>query len=240
MNVKTPGPPVGERKPQSNEDRLDGSLAERVHEAEETERRRIGSELHDGVAQHISVLGWGVKSALQKLDADDITGAQTLLRSVAEQTDQVADELRRVISGLLPAGVQEEVLFSIQKLCEEMNAVRPETQVRWSCSLGDADIPATIRGSLYRIIQEAAHNALRHANATRIDVRVQRNGDGIRLMIRDNGDGGEAGPHKEGNGLKAIRRRTEATGGSFTLKSKPKHGTCVEVCWPPLYGTSPF
>ena len=88
-----------------------------------------------------------------------------------------------------------------------------------------------VETALYRVVQEAMTNVVRHARATRVDVLVERRGDRIRVMVEDDGVGFEPDQVQDGDhiGLLGLRERAEALGGTLTIESAPGAGTTVVV-----------
>jgi signal transduction histidine kinase len=96
------------------------------------------------------------------------------------------------------------------------------------------DLPATIEEILYRIAQEALNNALKHAEATTVTVRIRPEGDQVVLEVTDDGQGfdPEAPQHRGGMGLDSMRERTRQMGGVLEIVSAPGEGTTVRVAVP--------
>jgi branched-chain amino acid transport system permease protein len=210
---------------------------EKVILAHEEERRRITYDLHDGIAQL-------VVGAKQRLDtcqdfwhSDPRRAEQELTRGV-EHLSRAIVEMRRVLRALRPTPLDSIGLVgAIRQSLSEATREAGWT-VGFSENLGDVRFPATVETAVFRIVQEALANALRHAKASRLDVELHQDGHTLRLDVRDNGLGfgaiGEPG-HSRGLGLLSMRERATLLGGSCTIVSEPGQGTriCVEV---PLQG----
>jgi signal transduction histidine kinase len=92
-------------------------------------------------------------------------------------------------------------------------------------------LPTVVETALYRVIQEAMTNVVRHARATRVDVLAERHGDRVKVMVEDDGVGFEPDKVQRGDhfGLLGLRERAEALGGTLTVESAPGAGTTVVV-----------
>ena len=134
----------------------------------------------------------------------------------------------------MPAGSEGGVLQqALEHFAQDLSAI---AGVRCSVAQrGDfGDVPAQVGGHLYRIVQEATHNALRHGQATRIRITLARAGPACRLTVRDNGRGadfGIAARTSPGLGLRSMQARAAAIGGQLALTSAPGGGGRVQVCW---------
>lgn len=208
-------------------------LTARAVSLQEAERRAIGRELHDGVGQMLTA----VRLQVQVLPAPEEASARTLAL-----LDRALEEVRGAVELLGPSVVHEVgVVESLRRLSEELEphvAVdfhAPETAE--AEQLFDALSPA-LETTLYRIAQEATHNALRHAQASRVDVTLELE-DAMedataRVMVLSVGDDGVGfeRPRREGHGLRTMQERAELLGGEVTITSAPGHGTTVRATLP--------
>jgi signal transduction histidine kinase len=104
-------------------------------------------------------------------------------------------------------------------------------------SLGEiGDVPLETEEALYRIAQEAMHNTVKHARATRVDLMLSRDGERVLLWIADNGKGFDTSGTFPGHlGLHTMRERAERLGGTFTLTSAPGQGSRIDVSVPVIH-----
>jgi signal transduction histidine kinase len=194
------------------------------------ERARIAHELHDAVSQKLFSLRLTAQAAAALVDRDPAR-AKDELRQVATLAAEAADELRAVVVEMRPAALDEDGL---------MAALRSEVQVLdrahsarvefTSCQM--RALPAAQEEAVLRVAQEALHNALRHASATAVTVRLEGRGRGAVLKVTDDGCGFDpsvvrsAGRHL---GLVSMRDRASGAGGSLTVQSEPGKGTVIEM-----------
>ena len=203
-------------------------LEQAVATAAEHERSRIGRELHDGLGQQLGGLLFlmkGLQSDLQsgKAREADVTASQLCdeLTIAMTQARNLAHELYAVRAG--PDGLVQ----ALENLAERAaSAQRGIT----SAFPGDRSVlvhsPA-VASHLYRIAQEAVHNALKHSRATRIDIELARQPVAVALSVRDNGVGLPAQSGTRGLGLRTMEQRARLIGGELAVQVRPEGG--VEV-----------
>ena len=196
------------------------------------ERNRLARELHDAVTQKLFGVVLAAESAAALLERDaDEAGVQLAL--VRELAREARDELRSVIVHLRPAALESQGLA--EALAKHVEVLRRVHRREIALTLeGAAPVAAAIEGDVFRIAQEALHNALRHAEASRIDVTLRCEPDRVELSVRDNGRGFDpaaAGMRSRSLGLTTMAERARAAGGSLTIDSAPGAGTtvCLEV-----------
>ncbi len=205
------------------------TLSRRLVEVQENERRTVARELHDEAGQALVSLRYG----LQLLERE--TGGEGVASRVAElkqTTDAVIDSLHRLAAALRPASLDlvglEAALRQYLRSVGEKGGLTVRFKAR---GLGGARLPAAVETALYRVVQEAVTNVVRHAAATRVDVLVERRDGRVVAMVEDDGKGFVAGaaPGAERLGLLGMRERADALGGTLTIESAPGEGTTIAV-----------
>ncbi|MFE2543109.1 GAF domain-containing sensor histidine kinase [Actinacidiphila glaucinigra] len=194
------------------------------------ERARIAHELHDAVSQKLFSLRLTAQAA-SALVARDPERAREELRQVAALAAEAADELRAVVVELRPAALDEDGLLATLRtqvgVLDRAHSARVSFGHRHVRAL-----PAAQEEALLRVAQEALHNALRHADASSVTVRLEGRGRGAVLTVRDDGRGFDpsavrrAGRHL---GLVSMRDRADGVGGGLTVDSAPGRGTVIEM-----------
>jgi signal transduction histidine kinase len=192
----------------------------RAEKAVLEERRRLARELHDGVAQELGFIATRAQELASATDAE----AQRIVAAA----ERGLDEARRAIAALTRA-VDEPLDIALAQAAEEV-AGRVGARVRLSLDPA-ADVPATTREALLRIVREAVTNATRHGGATSISVELT-NGDGLSLRVADDGVGFDPERSTTGFGLVSMRDRARALGGELRIVSTPGEGTSIEVVLP--------
>lgn len=185
--------------------------------AQEEERARIAKDLHDGVGQQITLL---------KMKAQNTN--QTELSSLAHNA---LEEVRSISRDLYPVTLAKLGLTdSIEQLLLELDE---ETEMFVSVEIDDVNASFNEIESLnlYRFIQESVNNVLKHASAKTLIVNILKQSDGIKILIKDNGDGFDVGNKIRQNslGLKTMAERISMLKGSFSIKSMKTKGTSILV-----------
>jgi signal transduction histidine kinase len=140
--------------------------------------------------------------------------------------------MRSLVFELRPGSVAEQGLARALETHAKALEARVGLQVGVEAALPER-LPIEIEEALYRIAQEALHNVVRHASASRVKVRVDRPGGRARLTVEDDGQGFDPTQVPEGHlGLAGMRARAERLGGTVEVRSRSGHGTTVEVVVP--------
>lgn len=194
------------------------------------ERARIAHELHDAVSQKLFSLRLTAQAATALVDTDPAR-AKEQLREVAGLAREAADELRAVVVELRPAALEDDGLVAtLRTQADVLNRVHA-AKVTFEARAVRA-LPASQEEVVLRVAQEAMHNALRHARARQVDVRLEGRGKSVRLRVGDDGQGFDpdsvrtAGRHF---GLASMRDRAGAVGGRLDVRSAPGRGTVIEL-----------
>ncbi len=207
---------------------LRDSFVEMAFSAQEEERRRIARELHDEAGQALTSLIVGLQQIKESSDAKASQQRAEVLQGVAES---VVDELARMARGLHPR-LLEDLGFTdaVQHQAAEIQRIHNlevETQM---VGFEQSALPDPIATALYRIIQEALTNVLKHANATAVNVVVSRDQETVRLIIEDDGCGFDAEECKGGGlGLLGIDERVRMLRGTIEIESNKESGTTLAV-----------
>ena len=209
------------------------ALQEEVLSIAALEQQRIGQELHDGTQQELTGLGLLAQTLSDAIahGAGEATGALAarLARGIAETNTHV----RALSRGLIPVPVDADTLpAALRELArntQELSRLTCHFEGPGPVSLPDSNMAT----HLYRIAQEAVGNAVRHAKADAISIRLAHVDDDLVLEIRDNGVGFDARkrPH-EGVGLRLMEHRCAVVGGRFSVKSQKGGGTTVTCAIP--------
>ncbi len=194
----------------ASRDALSESRA-RIVEAGDLERRRIARDLHDGLQGRLVVLAM-TSSAL---GADGAALRAGLEEAIAE--------LRRLVHGVMPALLIERGLYAAT---EEL-ADRVPLPVALDLADGDGRLPPTTETAGYFVVAEALANAVKHAHASRLSVRLARCNEHLEIEVHDDGVGGAR--LDRGTGLRGIADRVDALGGRLHLHSPPGSGTVLRA-----------
>ncbi len=197
--------------------------------AADNERQRLSRHLHDSVTQSLYSLalmtnGWAAMS-----EKGELKNPVDSFRQLEELSVQALSEMRLLIHQLRPPVLEETGL--VGALQERLEAV--EHRVGLETKLlteGDVEgLPQQVEEEFFHISQEALNNALRHADASNIQIRIEVENGSARLAVEDDGSGFDPSESNGGLGLITMRERAESLGGDFKLTSDDDHGTVVEV-----------
>jgi signal transduction histidine kinase len=225
------------------------ALLRRLAQAQEDERRHIARELHDQIGQTVTGLAFGLKGLEQGLEQtleSDFRGeekAQPLIERVhwlRSMTAEVGRDLHRVAANLRPATLDdlglEKALRAYATDWSERYGVPVEIQ-----SIGSGSrLPAETETVIYRVVQEALTNVLKHASASFVGILLEFKGGYLRIIVEDDGqgfdaaamlaeNGGLSGDNVPHLGLSGIRERVSLIGGSMMIESSPGVGTSLYV-----------
>jgi signal transduction histidine kinase len=195
----------------------------RIVEATDEERRRIERDLHDGAQQRLVALGFTLRRANRRADADPEL-AQLLDEANRELEDGLR-ELRALARGIHPMALADGGLAPAVR---ELAARFP---IPVEVSVEDRRFATPIETTAYFIVAEALTNVLRHAEATSASVRGRFEGDTLDLEIADDGRGG-ADDGTGGTGVRGLADRAQAVGGTISIESPPGGGTTVRARLP--------
>ncbi|MFD8387515.1 histidine kinase [Streptomyces sp. NPDC059679] len=194
------------------------------------ERARLAHELHDAVSQKLFSLRLTAQAATALVDRDPAR-AKGELQQIAALAAEAADELRSAVVELRPAALDEDGL--VATLRTQIRVLdRAHTARVTFAAHGVRALPAAQEEALLRVAQEGLHNALRHADADRVEVTLARHGQGALLRVTDDGAGFDpsavrrAGRHL---GLVSMRDRAGGVGGRLAVESAPGKGTVIEM-----------
>jgi len=214
------------------------ALGSQILAAQERERRRIASDLHDGVAQTLGVVKFGVESRLAQLERENPALDLRHFDAVIDQIREAVDDVRKISRNLSPSVLDEfGICVAIDMLCNDIESELPAVEVDCRVCVDEIDLPDIVKVAIYRIVQEALNNIQKHASAQRVEVVIAADRDEVSLLIRDDGTGFDAeqalrcSDARQGMGLASMQERVEATGGSFQLESSLESGTVIRAAW---------
>lgn len=206
-----------------------GVLLDQLLAAQEDERRRIAADLHDGLGQQLTTMLLRLKVIEEAAVPDTVRENAAALREI---TSAALAETRRVARDTRPPVLDTLGLAAaVEKLLDDLQAV---TGIPISFTADDCDdlrLPLAVETAVYRIVQEAITNAVKHALPVRIEVGVSCDEDRIAATVRDHGRGFDVRealrPSRRPCGLLGMRERAAAVGGTLDVSSRPGQGTTV-------------
>ncbi|HWM15764.1 MAG TPA: histidine kinase [Microbacterium sp.] len=196
----------------------------RLIEAADRERARIAQDLHDGIQVQLVLLALAAQTIANSPEATPRTSdaSAELRRGI----DEAAADLRRLVHNVLPSSLTERGLTA----ATEDLVDRLSIPASLDAEIDDSSISATTTHTAYFILAEALTNAVKHSGASSVRVRLSREGENLRIDIRDNGVGGVS--LNQGAGLRGLIDRVDVLGGRLTVDSPRDHGTRLIVDLP--------
>jgi signal transduction histidine kinase len=198
----------------------------------EREKASLARELHDELGGILTPAKMDLAWLEARLGSDKQYGAR--MQRLSALIDQGIDLKRRIIENLHPSlldhlGLATALQWYMDETCRANNL---ECRVNVSPNL--ERLASDIEIALYRIVQESVNNAVRHAKAKRIELDIQREKDGLRLRIKDDGVGirDVQNARKHTHGLTGMHQRMRAINGTFEIASREGEGTRIEVFVP--------
>ncbi len=205
-------------------------LPQRIIQAQEHECNRIARDIHDDLGQSLATLKMLIQSAwLESPDGKEVPQEKIIsyLNVIIDKSRTLATRLRPSTLDILGLPTALNMLFA-----EVNDSKKLKIRFRHSSLKGLRFKAETI--NVFRIIQESVTNVLKHAKATRVDVRINKTKGRLKVLIKDNGQGFAANERSRGLGLATMQERVKLLGGTVEIVSIPKKGTtvCLDV---PVY-----
>ena len=222
------------------------ALLRDIFTTQEKERKRIACELHDSIGQSLGATKFKLEELLLNkqdifhTDYDEFTDVVKRLQSIIQETRHISMDLRPAMLDDLGA------LVTLNWFCREFENTYTGLSVKKIINVDESDIPEDNKVVIFRIVQEAMNNIVKHAKATNIVLELSKSDSGMRMCISDNGFGFDIDFLKnktivESNnnipqakcsfGLNSMRERAESTNGKFVIESAPGSGTSIIVSW---------
>src|SRR5215469_11883906 len=202
------------------------AMTRKLIEAQEQERARIGRELHDDINQRIAMLA--VELEQLQDHPSDVSGRVKVLR---ESAVELADDVQALSHDLHSSKLEYlGVVAGMKSWCKEF-AERRKVEIDFRSGVSSV-LPLAVGLSLFRVLQEALSNAIKHSGVKRVEVELREDSGELRLVIRDLGKGFDveaAASEGKGLGLTSMRERVRLVDGTISIESRPMGGTTIHV-----------
>ena len=197
----------------------------RVVDAQELERKRLARELHDETGQSLTSMLLALRAIEEAKTSDEAQDATDRLR---EQIVETLHDVRRLAVELRPKALDD---FGLVPALERLTTTFSEQTaipVEFEAMLGDTRLAPAVETALYRIVQEALTNVIKHSRAARVSVLLRRKPDSVAAVIEDDGQGFDVDETRDGGlGLVGMRERIELIDGRLAVESSSSGGTSV-------------
>ncbi len=211
-------------------------LLHRTIDAQEAERKRIASEIHDSIMQSLVGTIYKLKALERGAQQNSTNGLIKEIRHLEEELSRNVEELRALLLGLTPPALEE--LGLIAALREYVSVFNAKTGIKVDLNLPEnvPNISKTAKINVYRIIQEALNNVEKHSKAAKVSLSIENpNGGDLKITISDDGAGFKPMSREEklrSLGIATMRERAELLGGTLQIESEPGKGTKVQLLLP--------
>lgn len=206
-------------------------LSARLVKAQENERRSISRELHDQVGQALTGTLVEMANLSRLVRAADLQAIQAKADEIKREIENSIGVVRNMALLLRPSMLDDLGLVpALQWQAREVGR-RSQLRVKIAAEQVSEDLPEEHKTCIYRVVQEALHNAQQHAQAGNVRVTVRQDQDNILLSIQDDGRGFNPDEEK-GLGLLGIKERVSDLDGTFSLDSEPARGTVLRIVLP--------
>ncbi len=194
-------------------------------EAQEQERTRIGRELHDDVTQRLALLA--VELARLEHDPSEV---QSRVGKLRKETSEILDDVEALSHELHSSKLQYLGAVAGIRVWTREFGERQKMKIDFKSDVAAA-FPFEIGVCLFRVLQEALHNAAKHSEVKHVEVRLLEQANHVHLIVSDSGKGFdvESAIHGKGLGLTSMRERVRLVNGTIAIESKPTGGTTIEV-----------
>ncbi|MDF1859117.1 MAG: PAS domain S-box protein [Verrucomicrobiales bacterium] len=218
----------------ANDITREARLEAEIVKVAENEQRRIGQDIHDDLSSQLAAIGCLVEVLEQQVTDRDSEEARSLGK-IAEMICVAGETARSIAVGLAPAAMNGDSFVGAVRALVETRRVASSPKfiltVRNESLLDRLEEERATH--LYRIVQEAIHNAIKHSGASEIRIELSADHSSIRLIVLDSGSGFDCQSRGSGMGLSTMKHRIGLLGGRLEISSSPDDGTQV-VCVVPL------
>jgi PAS domain S-box-containing protein len=200
----------------------------RLIEAQESERARIARDLHDDIGQRLAVLAMAV-AQVKGLQPDASSEVLSGLDALQKQTVEIATDVQALSHELHPPRLLHlGVVAAMRGFCRELSGQR-RVRIDFGHENVPGSVPPDVSLCLFRVLQEALHNGVRHSQARHFDVVLRGTGNAVHLTVRDDGIGFDvdAASRGQGLGLTSMKERLKLVGGELIVESQSERGTTI-------------
>jgi len=207
------------------------TIHQRLTDAQEEERSRIARDLHDDIGQRLAVLSIDL-GALARTSGASATRARKL-EAARDEVTRIAMDVQALSHRLHPARLDYlGIAAAAAALCREISSQRA-VEIGFHSERVPESLSQNVAVCLYRVLQEALQNAIKHSGTRKIDVTLRGGGDHVELIVRDFGAGFDVSTTDgRGLGLTSMKERARAVRGRLAILSEPQHGTTIHASVP--------
>nr|ASQ41203.1 Signal transduction histidine kinase [Candidatus Magnetananas rongchenensis] len=213
-------------------------LSSELLDRQERERQHIANELHDVLGRSLTAIKYSVESIVKNMYENGDSIYTKKLNNVLMLIKNAGQEVREISVNLRPSILDDlGILATISWFCREFNKTYPEFYIQRNITVQEDDIPDPIKIVVFRLLQEAMNNSVKHCQCNKIQIDLKKSDNKLSLTIQDNGNGFDLSEQLSSNkgpdkrfGLISMQERVELSGGVFNIKSSDI-GTIISVEW---------
>jgi PAS domain S-box-containing protein len=206
--------------------------------SQEKERKLVAGEIHDSIGSSLAAIKFKVDNVITEV-GDKSPETTTPLRNLIPIVQGAIDEARRIQMNLRPSILDDlGILATIKWFCRQFESTYSNIHISQSIKIEEHEVPGSLKTVIFRVLQEGLNNVAKHSKAKMVMLLLRKAGQGVELVIRDNGQGFDVSKAQFSNGtthglgLNSMRERTELSGGSFEIESTQEKGTTLRATWP--------
>ena len=214
-------------------------LSAKLLTVQEEERSRLAQQLHDSIGQTLVAIKFGVENIVKMTASGNDERVVNALKAVVQMNQNAIEEIRRLYMDLRPTVLDDfGIIAAIGWFCREFEEMHPGIRVEKRIDISESDVPRPLKIVIYRVVQEAMDNIVRHSGASQVNLSLVKKAGNIELTVGDDGQGFDlaqilAEKHpKRGLGLASMKERTELAGGIYSIESTLGKGTAIRASWP--------
>jgi signal transduction histidine kinase len=200
------------------------------------EKKRLAQEMHDDLGQLLAIIKMDLSLLQQKLPQENYETLMAQISNITQVVDQMTTSIRRTIANYQPCALEKMGLFQALGSLIADYAKRYQMQYEYHFPQPQTALDVKVATAIYRIVQEALNNVVKHSEATRVEVRIDCLDNSIMLNVADNGKGMTNPSHElqqTGSfGIVGMRDRVNALGGRIKFEGKVGAGTIIQVVIP--------
>jgi len=207
--------------------------------AQESDRKRIAKELHDGLSQCLTAIKFSIENGLQqglvRSGNENDLSVDRVLRGI----QSAIEALHNISMNLYPSMLDDlGIIPTISWFCREFQTRNNRINLKTYIDIRESEIPAQLKPTIYRLIQEALNNVEQHSGAEVASLHLSQNDSGIELMVHDSGVGfDDSGLDRQSlkyevTGITRMRWHTNLYGGTLSIRTESNLGTTIHAVWP--------
>jgi signal transduction histidine kinase len=213
-------------------------LSRKILSAQENERKLISQEIHDSISGSLAAIKFALEEKLDSMEQNPPPEAISL-EKIISQVAETIQESRRISAHLRPSLLDDiGLLATISWFCNEFEQLHPGINFEQQLNVAEDEIPEMLKVVVYRVLQEAVNNVIKHSDATRVHLKLDKRDNRLLFSVADNGCGFDLeekfseSTALTGLGLTGMRDRTLMCDGKFEIVSAKGKGTTVHVSLP--------